>query len=80
MGSMTTFQDKLLARTYCDDAGDHTVPNVLSPRDLDFRPDWRIKTSSQKTIIKGGWVVIWAPDHWDPVREINGLFVPPGKA
>ena len=28
---MTIFQDKLLTRTYCDEAGDHAVPNVLSP-------------------------------------------------
>ena len=25
--------------TYCDEAGDYVVPNVLSPRDLVFRPD-----------------------------------------
>ena len=23
----------------CDEAGDYVVPNVLSPRELDFRPD-----------------------------------------
>ena len=26
-------------RTDCDEAGDYVVPNVLSPRDLVFRPD-----------------------------------------
>ena len=26
-------------RTDCDEAGDNVVPNVLSPRDLVFRPD-----------------------------------------
>ena len=36
---MTIFQDKLLARTDCDEAGDYVVPNVLSQRDLVFRPD-----------------------------------------
>ena len=36
---MTTFQDKLLTKTDCDEAGDYVVPNVLSPRDLVFRPD-----------------------------------------
>ena len=36
---MTIFQDKLLIRTDCDEAGDHVVPNMLSPRDLVFRPD-----------------------------------------
>ena len=25
--------------TVCDEAGDYVVPNVLSPRDLIFRPD-----------------------------------------
>ena len=25
--------------TGCDEAGDYVVPNVLSPRDLVFRPD-----------------------------------------
>ena len=25
--------------TDCDEAGDYVVPNVLSPRDLFFRPD-----------------------------------------
>ena len=37
-GPMTIFQDKLLTRTDCDEAGDYVVPNVLSPRDLVFRP------------------------------------------
>ena len=36
---MTIFQDKLMKRTFCDEAGDYAVPNVLSPRDLVFRPD-----------------------------------------
>ena len=35
--------DKLLTRTYCDEAGDYAVPNVLSPRDLVFRPDFLTK-------------------------------------
>ena len=38
-GPMTIFQDKLLTITDCDEAGDYVVPNVLSPRDLVFRPD-----------------------------------------
>ena len=36
---MTIFQDKLLTITDCVEAGDYVVPNVLSPRDLVFRPD-----------------------------------------
>ena len=41
----------------CDKAGDYVVPNVLSPRDLVFRPDnmdetvphtyWAIETKNQ---------------------------------
>ena len=30
--------------TDCDEAGDYFVPNVLSPRDLVFRPDNMDKT------------------------------------
>ena len=30
--------------TDCDKAGDYVVPNVLSPRDLVFRPDNMDKT------------------------------------
>ena len=36
---MTIFHDELMTRTYCDEAGDYDVPNVLSQRDLVFRPD-----------------------------------------
>ena len=36
---MTIFQDKLLTRSDCDEAGNDVVPNVLSPRDLVFSPD-----------------------------------------
>ena len=38
-GPMTIFEDKLLARTDCDEAGDYVVPNVLGPRDLDLTYD-----------------------------------------
>ena len=31
--------DGQLNMTDCDEAGDDVVPNVLSPRDLVFRPD-----------------------------------------
>ena len=31
--------DGRLIRTYCEEAGDYVVPNVLSPRDLDSRPE-----------------------------------------
>ena len=36
---MTIFQEKLLTRTDCGEAGDYVVPNVLSPREQVFRPD-----------------------------------------
>ena len=36
---MTVFQDNLLTCTYCDEARDYVVRNVLSPRNLVFRPD-----------------------------------------
>ena len=32
--------------TDCDEAGDYVVPNVLSPRDLVFRPDIMDETVS----------------------------------
>ena len=38
--------------TDCDEAGDYVVPNVLSPRDLVFRPDNMDETVPHtKTII-----------------------------
>ena len=30
-GTMTIFQDKLLTRKYCDEAGDYAVPNSPDP-------------------------------------------------
>ena len=36
-------RDKLLTRSYCGEAGDYAVPNVLYPRDLVFGPDLRTK-------------------------------------
>ena len=37
-GSQTTFHDNQPTRTNCDEGGDYAVPNMLSPRDLVFRP------------------------------------------
>ena len=34
--------------TDCDEAGDYVVPNVLSPRDLVFRPDNMDETVTHK--------------------------------
>ena len=36
--------------TDCDEAGDYVVPNVLSPRDLVFRPDNMDETVPHNTI------------------------------
>ena len=38
--------------TDCDEAGDYVVPNVLSPRDLVFRPDNMDETVPHTTCIK----------------------------
>ena len=35
----TTIKDLRFTWTDCDEADDYDVPNVLSPRDLVFRPD-----------------------------------------
>ena len=36
--------------TDCDEAGDYVVPNVLSPRDLVFRPDNMDETVTHTTM------------------------------
>ena len=36
---MTIFQDKRLTMTTCNEARDYAVHNVLSSRDIVFRPD-----------------------------------------
>ena len=41
-GPTTISHDKLMTRTYCDEATDF-VTFFLSPRDLVFRPDCQIK-------------------------------------
>ena len=65
---MTIFQDKLLTRTYCDEAGDYAVPNVLSQRDLVFRPDLRTKncTHTEPNGHSSGWV-----GHYKSVKIIQ---------
>ena len=37
--------------TDCDEAGDYVVPNVLSPRDLVFRPDNMDETVTHTTVL-----------------------------
>ena len=41
--------------TDCDDAGDYVVPNVLSPRDLVFRPDNMDETVPHTTNINNSF-------------------------
>ena len=38
--------------TDCDEAGDYVVPNVLSPRDLVFRPDNMDETVAHTYMVK----------------------------
>ena len=42
--------------TDCDEAGDYVVPNVLSPRDLVFRPD-----NMDETVPHTHWYML---PHW----------------
>ena len=37
--------------TDCDEAGDYVVPNVLSPRDLVFRPDNMTETVPHTQVV-----------------------------
>ena len=37
--------------TDCDEAGDYVVPNVLSPRDLVFRPDNMDETVPHRSLL-----------------------------
>ena len=37
--------------TDCDEAEDYVVPNVLSPRDLVFRPDFMDKTVTSSSCL-----------------------------
>ena len=48
---MTTFKDLRLAWTDCDEAEDYVVPNVLSPRDLVFRPDIMDETVKSSSFV-----------------------------
>ena len=52
-GPMTIFEDKLLKRIYCDEAGDYAV---LSPIGLVFRPDL---SDTNCTIIVECLAIIW---------------------
>ena len=54
--------------TDCDEAGDYIVPNVLSPRDLVFRPDNMDETVSHtqnqlNNLYKTWYVALGTPAH-----------------
>ena len=48
--------------TDCDEAGDYVVPNVLSPRDLVFRPDNMNETVSH-TLMVTETIIVWRPNE-----------------
>ena len=50
--SHDNFPGQTAERTDCDEAGDYVVPDVLSPRDLIFRPDIGQKTLPLPQIVK----------------------------
>ena len=66
--------DGRLTWTDCDEAGDYVVPNVLSPRDLVFRPDNINETvphiifhNDSATLL----VTYFSHDVTEPHNEIN---------
>ena len=64
--------------TDCDEAGDYVVPNVLSPKDLVFRPDNMDKTVSHtstygKRSLRNAAPVLWnsLPDDFRNCSNFN---------
>ena len=55
------FQEKLLTRTYCDEAENYSVPYVLSPSYLVFRPD--LPDITWAVIIRSWTVMLLAGKH-----------------
>ena len=49
--------------TDCDEAGDYVVPNVLSPRDLVFRPDNMDETVPHTRHKQLYYVTFWPQDR-----------------
>ena len=59
--------DVQLTWTDCDEAGDYVVPNLLSPRDLVYRPDTMDKTVLLRSVSMMsflGLVSILSFHHW----------------
>ena len=59
----------VLTRTYFDKAEDHAVPNVLSPRDLVFRPVLGTKTVQMSHLV--GKPTMWFPNRYDTNRPVK---------
>ena len=57
--------------TDCDEAGDYVVPNVLSPRDLVFRPDNKDETVPHTR--RGSFVVMFEMYSTFPEKHVNLL-------
>ena len=53
--------------TDCDDAGDYVVPNVLSPRDLVFRPDNMDETVPHILHNSADYI----SGHWDQLNYVG---------
>ena len=70
-GHMTFFNDKLLTRTYCDEAGDYAVPNVLSPRGLVFKPDIGYKMVDHRETSTGYTPHLVPNGYQTPSTKIN---------
>ena len=60
--------------TNCDEAGDYVVPNVLSPRDLLFRPD-----NMDKTVPHTQHILAWRPSWSCDLDHSNKLSFPAPK-
>ena len=61
--------------TDCDEAGDYVVPNVLSPRDLVFRPDNMDETvphSCLQRVASAFTVFILVVRKWGKSSDQNG--------
>ena len=61
--------DGRLTWTDCDEAGDYVVPNVLSPRDLVFRPDNMDETVPHTQVNSGSSFRLFGPFWSIPVNK-----------
>ena len=59
--------------TDCDEAGDYVVPNVLSPRDLVFRPDNMDETVPHASHL--AYMFTNTTEEKDPTENIAPLYV-----